>query len=306
MQWVSRAGPSRVWATRRPSPIHSSTLSSSTSSPVNSSSQCPPCSSGPMIPIRRTMRQPGWSRWNRNAVRPAPRIVRGARDQDEMRGAVRAGDEPFAPGDDPLAVAPLGAGADHAGIGAAARRRLGHGEGRAHLAVDDRPQPALLLRRRAGAREQVHVAVVGRHAIEGERTEIERAASSYIAAQATIGSAMPPNSLGDCGAHSPAAFAFARTGARRSSGMFSCSAKFARSRLQRQHVLLDKGARAQPDVLEFRWQREIHLQPRSATIWPPSTTMVVPAMKLPASEPAAVAHRRGRRPCRIGRPECRA
>ena len=57
----------------------------------------------------------------------------------------------------------------------------------------------------------------------------ERAASSYITAQATIGSSMPPNSLGDCGAHRPAALALARTGASRSSGMFSCSEKFAGS-----------------------------------------------------------------------------
>src|SRR5579871_6186845 len=34
--------------------------------------------------------------------------------------------------------------------------------------------------------------------------KIERAASSYITAHDAIGSAMPPNSLGDCGAHSPA------------------------------------------------------------------------------------------------------
>jgi len=33
--------------------------------------------------------------------------------------------------------------------------------------------------------------------------KIERAASSYILTQAAIGGAMPPNSLGDCGAHSP-------------------------------------------------------------------------------------------------------
>src|SRR5215471_8121072 len=57
----------------------------------------------------------------------------------------------------------------------------------------------------------------------------ERAASSYTTAQATIGSAMPPNSLGDCGAHRPAFRAIARTGARRSAGMFSCSEKFSLS-----------------------------------------------------------------------------
>src|SRR5664279_2462248 len=57
--------------------------------------------------------------------------------------------------------------------------------------------------------------------------KIERAASSSIAAQATIGSPMPPYSLGACGAHRPAFLAFSRTGASRSGGMFSCSVKLA-------------------------------------------------------------------------------
>src|SRR4249919_3647362 len=37
---------------------------------------------------------------------------------------------------------------------------------------------------------------------------------------------MPPNSFGDCGAHSPEFFAFSRTFARRASGIFSWSEKF--------------------------------------------------------------------------------
>ena len=40
----------------------------------------------------------------------------------------------------------------------------------------------------------------------------ERAASSYITAQATIGRSMPPYSFGDCGAQRPAFLAFSRTG----------------------------------------------------------------------------------------------
>ena len=51
--------------------------------------------------------------------------------------------------------------------------------------------------------------------------KIERLASSYIAAQATIGSPMPPNSFGDCGAQSPACFALARTPSSTSRRMFS-------------------------------------------------------------------------------------
>src|SRR5215472_17250900 len=62
IQCVSRAGPSLICVTRNPSPTFISTFSSGTSRPSNTSSQWPPCSSGPMIGMRRRMRQPGWSR----------------------------------------------------------------------------------------------------------------------------------------------------------------------------------------------------------------------------------------------------
>ena len=51
-------------------PMSMRTSSSPTSSPSNSISQCPPCSSGPMMGTVRTMRQPGWSAWKRNAESP--------------------------------------------------------------------------------------------------------------------------------------------------------------------------------------------------------------------------------------------
>ena len=84
---------------------------------------------------------------------PAALVVGSARDDDEMRRLRGAGDEPFAAADDPLAVSLFGRRADHGRIGAAARRRLGHGEGGFDLAFDDRPQPPFLLRRRADARQ---------------------------------------------------------------------------------------------------------------------------------------------------------
>src|SRR5262249_8637114 len=55
-------------------------------------------------------------------------VVGGSGDDDEMRSFGGAGDEPLAPVNDPFAVFLLGARADHAGIGAAARRRFGHRE----------------------------------------------------------------------------------------------------------------------------------------------------------------------------------
>ena len=78
--------------------------------------------------------------------------------------------------------------------------------------------------------------------------KIERAASSYITAQATIGSAMPPNSFGDCGAHRPAAFAFSCTGASTRERDVLVLGEIRRIGLERQHVLLDEGARAHADI----------------------------------------------------------
>ncbi len=179
MQWVSRAGPSRIWVTRRPSPdvqehvfvldleavefelaMAAMLLGAENADAAND----PPARLVAMVEERG---------------QAAARIVGGARNEDVVRGAVGSGDEPLAAMDDPFATTALGAGADHAGIGAAAGRRLGHGEGRAHLALDDRAQPALLLGRRAGARQQVHVAVVGRHAVERERPE-QRARRLFV------------------------------------------------------------------------------------------------------------------------------
>src|SRR6516225_8637862 len=51
--------------------------------------------------------------------------------------------------------------------------------------------------------------------------KIERFASSYIAAQPTIGSSMPPYSFGACGAHRPSALALACTPRSTSRRMFS-------------------------------------------------------------------------------------
>ena len=108
----------------------------------------------------------------------------------------------------------------------------------------------------------------------------ERAASSYITAQATIGRSMPPYSFGDCGAQRPAFFAFSRTGSSRSSGMFSCSEKFIGSD--------SSGSTCSSTKARVRTRRSsisgesvksmISPYPRSATIWPPSHTMVAPAM----------------------------
>ena len=108
----------------------------------------------------------------------------------------------------------------------------------------------------------------------------ERAASSYITAQATIGRSMPPYSFGDCGAQRPAFFAFSRTGVEPRVRDVLVLGEIHRIGFERQHVLLDEGAGAHAKVFDLGRQREVHdfPYPRSATIWPPSQTIVAPAM----------------------------
>ena len=76
------------------------------------------------------------------------------------------------------------AGAQVGRVGARARRRLGHAEGRAHLALDDRAQPLFLLRRRADACASTFMLPSsGAMQLSASGPNSERAASSYIAAQ---------------------------------------------------------------------------------------------------------------------------
>ena len=92
---------------------------------------------------------------------------------------------------------------------------------------------------------------------------------------------MPPYSFGDCGAQRPAFFAFSRTGSSRVVRDVLVLGEIHRVGFERQHVLLDEGAGADAKVFDFGREREVHEiapYPRNATIWPPSHTMVAPAM----------------------------
>ncbi|MNK62037.1 hypothetical protein D3C87_812050 [compost metagenome] len=99
------------------------------------------------------------------------RPVFHARHDDREARAGGAGDEPLAPGDHVVVAVAHGHGLHHRRVGAGAGRRLGHAEARAHVAVDERLQPARLLRRRGHHLHQVHVAFVGRVDVERHRTE---------------------------------------------------------------------------------------------------------------------------------------
>ena len=122
------------------------------------------------------------------AAQPVARIVRGPRDQHEMLGRARAGDEPLVAVDHVIIAVPGRGRAHHPGVRARPRRRLGHREGRSHAALGHRAQPPLLLLGRAEALDHHHVAVIGRGRVEHHRPE-DRAVHLLVA----DGHADPPD-----------------------------------------------------------------------------------------------------------------
>ena len=171
MQWVRRAGPRRIWVDLEPvADAHEHVLVLDLEAGEDQLAMA-------AMLLRAHDRDAahdlpaGLVAVEQEGGEPAARIVRGAGDDDEVLRHPGPGDEPFAALDDPPAAASGRPGADHAGIRAAARRRLGHGEGRADAAVDDRAQPAVLLCRRGDLGQQHHVAVVGSGGVEHDRPE---------------------------------------------------------------------------------------------------------------------------------------
>ena len=258
MQWVSRAGPSRICVTLSPSPTAISTFSSATSRPVKTSSQCPPCSSGPMIGMRRTISQPGWSRSNRNALSPrrgssevrairmkcwaapAP-VMNHLRPSITQRPSRRSALVRIMPGSEP----PPGAGSVMANAGA-------------HAPVHDRRQPSVPLRLTAHRREQHHVAVVRGRGVEDHRTEDRAVGLLVHDCHAEPGEPHPaerPRRLRRPQAGRPG------LGAQRLQAIQANVLVLVPGRpvgLDRQHRPGDELARALPQTLELGRQGEVH------------------------------------------------
>ncbi len=95
-------------------------------------------------------------------------IVLGAGDEDGEVGPVGVGDEPLVPVDDPLVAVLVGVGLDQRRVGAG-DLGLGHREARPRRALAQRPEVLLLLLVGAPVQQRVHVALVGRLAVEHPR-----------------------------------------------------------------------------------------------------------------------------------------
>ena len=217
-----------------------------------------------MIGMRRTISQPGWSRWKRKAVSAgaSARVRVGARDQDEVRRLAGAGDEPLAAGDAPA-------------VALRARRWCGSSPGsepppgagsviakaRAHRPSTIGCSQRVLLLRRCRAGEQDHVAVVGRRAVEGDRAE-DRAVRLLVDHRpGDDRQAHAAARRGVCGAQRPAALAFARSG---SSASRRCSRVRPRPRSAStgRTCGVDEGAHPQAQVLDLGREGEAEGRPR--------------------------------------------
>src|SRR5450759_1856062 len=182
--------------------------------------------------------------------------------------------------------------------------RLGHGEGRAHLAVDDGLEPSVLLRGRAGARQQIHVAVVGRHAMDRERTE-DRARRLLV--DRRPGNDWQPHAavfLGRLRRPQAGFFGFLAHGLKPRRGDVLVVGEIGRIGFKRQHVLLNKCAHAQADGLDLGRKREVHgavPYPVIITTCPPSTTMEAPAAEASKSSAPSRSPSLPKRPAGIAR-----
>ncbi len=152
----------------------------------------------------------------------------------------------------------LGRGADHGRIGAAARRRLGHGEGGFDLALDDRPQPPFLLRRRADTRQQTHVAVVRRRAIDRQRPK-QRARRFLVDRRpGDDRQRHAAEFLGRLRRPQPGFLRLLLNRREPGERNILVLGEILRLGFERQHVRLDEGARSQPQLLDFGRKSKVH------------------------------------------------
>ncbi len=110
--------------------------------------------------------------WHQDHARPLVWRRVGLRHdhRDGHRGAVRAGRVPLVTVDHPLVAVEHRGRLEPGGVGAGGAG-LGHREAAAGLALEQRPEPAVALLLRPVLREDLHVAGVGRRAVEHHRRD---------------------------------------------------------------------------------------------------------------------------------------
>ena len=170
----------------------------------------------------------------------------------------------------PLVAVLDGRGVDERRVGAG-DLGLGHREARPGHALAERPQVLLLLLVGAPVQQRVHVALVGRLAVEDERPVVRpSAASACTMASSTWPSPMPPHSSGMCGSQSPSANACLRRPQRADVGLavdLVGRSSPMRSSVGADHVV-DERADPAPDLLELGGQGEVDAH-GSESVTPP-------------------------------------
>ena len=175
MQWCTRPGPSRPCAIANASPGPPITLASGTRTSVKDTSPCPNGSSWkPIVESIRSTLTPEASRGTSTIecrwCRSASASVSPMKIEDLAVGVPDAGRPPLAPVDHHLVAVDDRRGLHVGGVG---RRDvgLGHRERAADPAVEQRLEPLRPLRVGAVAQQHLHVAGVGRVAVEDERRD---------------------------------------------------------------------------------------------------------------------------------------
>ena len=175
MQWCTRPGPSRPWAIENASPGPAMMLATGTRTSVNDTSPCPSGSSAmPIVVSMRSTFTPGASVGTSTIVcrwcRSASGSVEAHEDDDLAVAVADAGGPPLASVDDHL-VAVDDCGGLHVGRVGGGHAGLGHPEGAADPAVEQRLEPPLALRVGAVAQQHLHVAGVRGVAVEHQRRD---------------------------------------------------------------------------------------------------------------------------------------
>ena len=98
-------------------------------------------------------------------------ILRRPRHHDQERRVTAARRVPLVSVDDPRVAVLAGARLQVRRIGTRARCRLGHREAARDLAPRERTEPPLAHARRRRAQQQIHVALIGRIAVEARRAD---------------------------------------------------------------------------------------------------------------------------------------